>query len=108
QLRSSMCQGISTDPAKSTFCGYSTFSGGPAYRDSLVHRGGSMVCRGAIRKSLFLAAMFALAATVAPQLRAGGKNDNAAFAQKLVDETAAKHKPQLIYLGLHGVTPHSK
>jgi hypothetical protein len=28
--------------------------------------------------------------------------------QQLVDEVAAKHRPQLIYLGLHGVTPHSK
>jgi hypothetical protein len=28
--------------------------------------------------------------------------------QQLVDEVAAKYRPQLIYLGLHGVTPHSK
>jgi hypothetical protein len=30
------------------------------------------------------------------------------FGQQLVDQVAAKHKPELIYLGLHGVTPHSK
>ena len=28
--------------------------------------------------------------------------------QQLVDDVAAKHRPQLIYLGLHGKTPHSK
>lgn len=28
--------------------------------------------------------------------------------QQLVDDVASKHRPQLIYLGLHGVTPHSK
>jgi hypothetical protein len=28
--------------------------------------------------------------------------------QRLVDVVAVKHRPQLIYLGLHGVTPHSK
>jgi hypothetical protein len=28
--------------------------------------------------------------------------------QQLVDEVAAKHRPQLIYLGLHGAKPHSK
>jgi hypothetical protein len=35
----------------------------------------------------------------------GGKST---FGQRLVDDVAAKHRPQLIYLGLHGVTPHSK
>ncbi|MEQ1473273.1 MAG: hypothetical protein ABLQ96_05610 [Candidatus Acidiferrum sp.] len=28
--------------------------------------------------------------------------------QQLVDDVAAKHRPRLIYLGLHGKTPHSK
>ena len=32
----------------------------------------------------------------------------ASLGQQLVDQVAAKHRPQLIYLGLHGVTPHSK
>jgi len=64
--------------------------------------------RHAGTKSLALGSMLALVAVVAPQVRAGGKNRDAAFAQKLVDDTAAKHKPELIYLGLHGVTPHSK
>jgi hypothetical protein len=30
------------------------------------------------------------------------------FGQRLVDDTVAKHRPQLIYLGLHAVTPRSK
>jgi RNase H-fold protein (predicted Holliday junction resolvase) len=30
------------------------------------------------------------------------------FGQRLVDSVAAKHKPELIYLGLHAETPHSK
>jgi hypothetical protein len=30
------------------------------------------------------------------------------YAQRLVEDVAAKHKPELIYLGLHSVTPHSK
>src|SRR5258708_33132469 len=30
------------------------------------------------------------------------------FGQRLVDDVASKHRPQLIYLGLHGVTLHSK
>jgi hypothetical protein len=34
----------------------------------------------------------------------GGKST---FGQRLVDDVAAKHRPQLIYLGLHGVPPHS-
>jgi len=28
--------------------------------------------------------------------------------QRLVDDVASKHRPQLIYLGLHGVTPYSQ
>src|SRR6266700_8239185 len=30
------------------------------------------------------------------------------FGQRLVDDVASRHRPQLIYLGLHGVTPYSK
>jgi hypothetical protein len=29
------------------------------------------------------------------------------FGQRLVDDVASKHRPRLIYLGLHGVTPNS-
>ena len=33
---------------------------------------------------------------------------NKTFGQRLVDDVASKHRPQLIYLGLHGVTPYSE
>jgi len=46
-----------------------------------------------------------LALFVSPAWSEGGKKS---LGQQLVDEVAAKHRPQLIYLGLHGVTPHSK
>jgi hypothetical protein len=36
------------------------------------------------------------------------QNGNKTFGQRLVDEVASKHRPQLIYLGLHGVTPYSE
>jgi len=36
------------------------------------------------------------------------QNGKRTFAQRLVDDVASKHRPQLLYLGLHGVTPHSK
>ena len=36
------------------------------------------------------------------------QNGGKTFGQGLVDEVASKHRPQLIYLGLHGVTPYSK
>ena len=35
------------------------------------------------------------------------QNGNKTFGQRLVDEVASKHRPQLIYLRLHGVTPYS-
>lgn len=46
-----------------------------------------------------------LAVCVPPAWCQGGQKS---LGQQLVDEVAAKHHPQLIYLGLHGVTPHSK
>ena len=36
------------------------------------------------------------------------QNGNKTFGQRLVDAVASKHRPQLIYLGLHGVTSYSK
>ena len=38
----------------------------------------------------------------------GSQGGTKSLGQQLVDEVASKHRPQLIYLGLHGVTPHSK
>ncbi len=43
--------------------------------------------------------------TTSPALPQSGKQS---FGQQLVDEVASKHRPQVIYLGLHGVKPHSK
>ena len=39
---------------------------------------------------------------------AGSQGGKKSLGQQLVDDVASKHRPQLIYLGLHGVTPHSK
>jgi hypothetical protein len=39
---------------------------------------------------------------------AGSRGGIKSLGQQLVDDVAAKHRPQLIYLGLHGVKPHSK
>src|SRR5258708_29371425 len=36
------------------------------------------------------------------------QNGGNTFGQGLVDDVTSKHRPQLIYLGLHGVTPYSK
>jgi hypothetical protein len=41
-------------------------------------------------------------------LQAQEQDGKKMLGQRLVDDVAAKHRPQLIYLGLHGVTPHSK
>jgi hypothetical protein len=56
--------------------------------------------RGAL---IVLTLLFSL--LFARQLPAQDKNS---FAQRLVNEVSAKHKPDLIYLGLHGQTPKSK
>jgi hypothetical protein len=36
------------------------------------------------------------------------QNGNKTFGQRLVDDVGAKHRPQLIYLGWHGVTAYCK
>lgn len=54
---------------------------------------------------LVVASVLLLPLLSASRLSAQGRNS---FAQRLVDETSAKHKPDLIYLGLHGETPKSK
>jgi len=53
-------------------------------------------------------AVLALAQVVAAPLRAQDQGSKKVLGQRLVDEIAAKHKPDLIYLGLHGKTPKSK
>jgi RNase H-fold protein (predicted Holliday junction resolvase) len=53
-------------------------------------------------------AVLALAQILAEPLSAQDQESKKILGQRLVDEIAAKHKPDLIYLGLHGQTPKSK
>ena len=53
-------------------------------------------------------AVLALAQVLTGQLFAQEQGSKRILGQRLVDEIAAKHKPDLIYLGLHGQTPKSK
>jgi|ERR1700737_1978711 len=52
--------------------------------------------------------MLALARALTGQLWAQDQASKKILGQRLVDEIAAKHKPELIYLGLHVQTPKSK
>jgi hypothetical protein len=53
-------------------------------------------------------ALLALAQALTGQLWAQGQDSKKILGQRLVDEITAKHKPDLIYLGLHSHTPKSK
>ena len=53
-------------------------------------------------------AVLALAQVLAGRLWAQDQDSKKILGQRLVDEVAAKHKPDLTYLGLHGQTPKSK
>jgi len=53
-------------------------------------------------------AALALAQVLAGPVCAQDQESKKILGQRLVDEVAAKHKPDLIYLGLHGQTPKSK
>jgi hypothetical protein len=53
-------------------------------------------------------AVLALAQALTGQLWAQEQDGKKILGQRLVDEIAAKHKPDLIYLGLHSQTPKSK
>jgi hypothetical protein len=53
-------------------------------------------------------AVLALAQVLAGRVWAQDQDSKKFLGQRLVDEVAAKHKPDLIYLGLHGQTPKSK
>jgi RNase H-fold protein (predicted Holliday junction resolvase) len=52
--------------------------------------------------------MLAVAQILAGPLSAQDQESRKLLGQRLVDEIAAKHKPDLIYLGLHSQTPKSK
>jgi len=53
-------------------------------------------------------AVLALAQVLAGRLWAQDQDSKKILGQRLVDEVAAKHQLDLIYLGLHGQTPKSK
>jgi hypothetical protein len=53
-------------------------------------------------------AVVVLAQVLAGSLWAQEQDNKKIHGQRLVDEIAAKHKPDLIYLGLHSQTPKSK
>jgi RNase H-fold protein (predicted Holliday junction resolvase) len=53
-------------------------------------------------------AVLALAQILAQPLSAQDQESKKILGQRLVDEIAAKHKPDLIYLGLHSQAPKSK
>src|ERR1700724_2430309 len=53
-------------------------------------------------------AVLALAQALTGQLWAKNQDGKKILGQRLVDEIAAKHKPDVIYLGLHSQTPKSK
>jgi hypothetical protein len=60
-------------------------------------------CGGRVRAILiFLICVVTFASPALPQ---SGKQS---LGQQLVDEVASKHRPQVIYLGLHGAKPRSK
>jgi hypothetical protein len=53
-------------------------------------------------------AVLALAQLISGSVRGQDQDSKKVLGQRLVDEIAAKHKPELIYLGLHGQPPKSK
>src|ERR1700722_17977937 len=59
-------------------------------------------------RSFGVIAVLAFAQVLAGQLWAQKQGGKKFLGQQLVDEVAAKHKPELIYLGLHSRTPKSK
>jgi len=61
-----------------------------------------------VTRAFFTIAVLGLAQVFAGPLWAQKQDSKKILGQRLVDEIAAKHKPDLIYLGLHGETPKSK
>jgi hypothetical protein len=61
---------------------------------------------GSLAVATFAGMMFMAICT--SRLWAQERDGKKTFGQRLVDDVASKHRPQLIYLGLHGVTLHSK
>ena len=61
-----------------------------------------------IGRGLGTIAVLVLMQVLAGRVWAQDQESRKLLGQRLVDEVAAKHKPDLIYLGLHGQTPKSK
>ena len=61
-----------------------------------------------VRRAFGAITVLALAELLAGPLWAQDQGSKKLLGQQLVDEVAAKHKPDLIYLGLHSQTPKSK
>jgi hypothetical protein len=67
-----------------------------------------LICPKLFSRAFGTIAVLALAQVLAGQLLAQDQDSKKILGQRLVDEIAAKHKPDLIYLGLHSQTPKSK
>ena len=61
-----------------------------------------------VTRAFVAIALLAVAQILAGSLSAEDQESKRILGQRLVDEIAAKHKPDLIYLGLHSQTPKSK
>jgi hypothetical protein len=61
-----------------------------------------------VPRAFLTIAVVVLAQVLAGSLWAQEQDSKKIHGQRLVDEIAAKHKPDLIYLGLHSQTPKSK
>lgn len=69
---------------------------------------GSPIKSNLVTRAFAAIAMLALAQILTGPLPAQEQESKQILGQRLVDEIAAKHKPDLIYLGLHSQTPKSK
>ncbi len=61
-----------------------------------------------VTRAFVAIALLAVAQILAGSLSAEDQESKRIVGQRLVDEISAKHKPDLIYLGLHSQTPKSK
>src|ERR1700730_12474625 len=61
-----------------------------------------------VTRAFVAIALLAVAQILAGSLSAEDQESKRILGQRLVDEIAAKHKPDLIYLGMHSQTPKSK
>jgi hypothetical protein len=67
-----------------------------------------MVHRKVVRRTIAICAAIVCVPTFTSRISAKEQGGKKTFGQQLVDEVASKHRPQLMYLGLHGVMPQSQ